>query len=65
MFVIKAYRWTLKRLHVALTKATLLKQREQKAALRVAAEATERAKSCAIEALELELQARGVSKLLG
>lgn len=65
MFVIKAYRWTLKRLHVALTKAYLLKQREQKLALRVAAEATERAKECAAEAVELEVQAREVNKLLG
>ncbi len=65
MFMIRAYRWTLKALHTALTKAYEQKEREVETAERVIAALKQKANKSRTEALELEVQAFNVKRLLG
>lgn len=65
MFLIKAYRWTIRRLHASILKAAELK--EEKADLAAKAAASLKAKQIQLqaEAASLEAEAARIKPLLG
>ncbi|WP_337056751.1 hypothetical protein [Pseudomonas sp. USHLN015] len=65
MFLIKAYRWTIHRLHTAILKAAELKEREADLAAKAAAALKAKQLELQAEAASLEAEAARIKPLLG
>lgn len=65
MFIIKAYRWTIRRLHTAILRAAELKDTQAQAAAKAASALKAKQISLQAEAANLEAEAARIKPLLG